>query len=190
MTTLRSSLYVLAGLSLVTPLRAQEPVPSGTVREGTLSFDGHATAGDFVGTTTTVTGEMTGAPTLPEVRGWVEAPVATLKTGNDHRDRDLNKSMESDKYPTMRFELAEVVPSGTATDSLDAVLRGQMTIHGVTRPVEIPASVVFQGGTARVRGSFPLNLKQYKIGGLSKMLGILKMYEDIVIHVDLTFSSQ
>ena len=184
---MRASLYLLAGLSLVTPLRAQQPIPSGTVREATLSFDGHATVGDFVGTTTTVTGEMTGGPTLSDVRGWVEAPVATLKTGNGHRDRDMNKSMESDQYPNLRFELTEVVPSSQASDSLDAVLRGQMMIHGVTRQVEIPASLVFQGDAVRVRGTLPLNLKDYKIGGLSKMLGVLKMHEDIEVHLDVTF---
>jgi hypothetical protein len=38
-----------------------------------------------------------------------------------------------------------------------------------------------------VRTDFPLNLKDYKIGGLTKMLGMLRMYEDIKVHVDLTF---
>jgi hypothetical protein len=32
-----------------------------------------------------------------------------------------------------------------------------------------------------------VNLKDYRIGGLSKALGILKMHEDIVVHVDVSF---
>jgi hypothetical protein len=40
------------------------PIPRGVVKAGTLSFDGHATVGDFVGTTTTVSGEMTGGDSL------------------------------------------------------------------------------------------------------------------------------
>ena len=55
---------------------------------------------------------MTGGATLPEIKGWVEAPVKTLDTDNDRRDRDLNKSMESDKFPTIRFELTEAVAAG------------------------------------------------------------------------------
>lgn len=39
----------------------------------------------------------------------------------------------------------------------------------------------------RVRGDTSLNLKDYDIGGLTKMLGMLKMHEEIVIHVDLMF---
>jgi hypothetical protein len=53
--------------------------------------------------------------------------------------------------------------------------------------VELPASVQFTGTDARVRTDFPLNLKDYRIGGLSKLLGMLKMYEDIEVHADLVF---
>jgi polyisoprenoid-binding protein YceI len=160
------------------------------VREGALSFDGHATTGDFTGKTSTITGEMTGGATLPEIKGWVEAPVKTLDTDNDRRDRDLNKSMESDKYPTIRFELTQAVAQGTLADSMDVVLRGQFLIHGVTREVELPATLVFLSDGVRVRSTTPLNLKDYEIGGLSKFLGVLKMSEKIEVHVDVTFGYQ
>lgn len=176
-------LTLLAGAAV-----GQSPIPSGVVQEGQLSFDGRATAGNFVGTTTTVSGALVGAADLADVRGWVEAPVATLKTGNNRRDRDLNKSMESDKHPALRFDLDRVEPGEGTPDSLAATLVGRFTLHGVTREASVPAVLSFDPGGVRVRGSVPLNLKQYEIGGLSKMLGILKMHEDIVVHVDLRFS--
>ncbi|MEO8090244.1 MAG: YceI family protein [Gemmatimonadales bacterium] len=170
-------------------LNAQaRPVPSGRVASGTLSFDGHATLGDFVGTTREVSGQVTGAPALGGVRGWVEAPVRTLVTGNGKRDKDLNKSMESSKYPNIRFELSGIAPKGGTADSVAAVLHGALLIHGVTRKVELPATVHFEGAGARVHSDFPLNLKDYHIGGLSKVLGVLKMHEGIEVHVDLLFS--
>jgi hypothetical protein len=49
--------------------------------------------------------------------------------------------------------------------------------------------VVFHSQGIRLRGETPLNLKDYKIGGLSKALGMLRMHEKIVVHVDLTFRS-
>ena len=104
----------LAGAAGPPELAAQldGAIPSMGLASGTLSFDGHATVGDFTGTTTTVTGEMTGGESLAAVRGWVESPVKTLDTGDGKRDKDLNKSMESNKHPTMRFELAGVTPEG------------------------------------------------------------------------------
>jgi polyisoprenoid-binding protein YceI len=188
MTTIRLALVHSASLfSLVAgPAAAQLAVPAGTVREGTLSFDGRATAGAFTGSTTTVTGEMTGGG-LADVRGWVEAPVNTLKTGNDRRDRDLNKSMESEKYPTIRFELTGVTAAEPPSDSITVTLQGRFTIHGVTREATLPASAAFGPEGVRVRGTTPLNLEDYEIGGLTKMLGMLKMHEEIVVHVDLLF---
>jgi polyisoprenoid-binding protein YceI len=165
----------------------QQSVPSGRLVSGTLSFDGHATAGDFTGTTTMVSGQVTGAPDLTNVRGWVEAPVQTLKTGNGKRDKDLNKSMESDKFPVLRFDLSRLTRTGGSADSVGVLLSGALQIHGVTRKVELPGSIRFSGEEARVRTDFPLNLKDYRIGGLTKLLGMLKMYEDIEVHADLVF---
>jgi len=175
-------------LALAVPTAAQQrPIPNGRLVSGTLSFDGHATAGDFTGTTTTVSGQVVGAPDLTGVRGWVEAPVQTLKTGNGKRDRDLNKSMETDKYPKMRFDLSRVTRRGASEDSVGVVLHGQLRIHGVTREVELPGRLQLSGSQARLRTDFPLNLKDYHIGGLSKLLGMLKMYEEIEVHADLMF---
>jgi polyisoprenoid-binding protein YceI len=170
-------------------LEAQHPVPAGRVREGTLSFDGRATAGNFTGTTTTVTGEMSAGDSLGAVRGWVEAPVATLKTGHDRRDRDLNRSMESEKYPTIRFELTGVEPPGAVGDSMSVLLRGRFIVHGVTRGATIPVTLVFLPESIRVQGETLLNLKDYGIGGLTKMMGMLKMHEEVVVHVDLVFEA-
>lgn len=152
-----------------------------------MSFDGRATAGDFTGTTSSVTGALTGAATLAEASGWVEAPVKTLVTGNGRRDKDLNKSMESDSFPVIRFELAGVDSIRTEGDSTLASLRGALLIHGVTRPVQLPSVLHFTAEGVRVQTTFPLNLKDYRIGGLSKMLGMLKMHPDIVVHVDVRF---
>jgi polyisoprenoid-binding protein YceI len=163
------------------------PVAAGTVRDGRLSFDGKATLGDFTGVTSTVTGAVDSAASLAEVRGWVEAPVRTLVTGNNHRDRDLNKSMESDKYPVLRFELGRVEAGGGGADSLTAQLHGRLVLHGVTRDVILPATIWIRPGLARVTTTFPVNLKDYGIGGLTRMLGTLRMNEHIVVHVDLTF---
>jgi polyisoprenoid-binding protein YceI len=184
------AVFLLACVLLGPPdasAQGERLIPNGRVMSGSLSFDGHATAGDFVGSTTTVSGQLAGAADLTGVRGWVEAPVRTLKTGNGKRDKDLNKSMESDKYPAIRFELARISRTGGERDSIGVILHGALAIHGVIRDVDLPGFIRLSGSTARVRTDFPLNLKDYRIGGLSKMLGMLKMYENIEVHADLVF---
>lgn len=187
-TRFRPSLATLLILATTTSRAgAQLPIASGRVASGTLSFDGRATVGNFTGTTTIVTGEMTGGPDLASVTGWVEAPVGTLKTGKDKRDEDLRKSMEADKYPSIRYELTGVTPKALNGDSAEVTLHGRFLIHGVTREVEFPATVLLAQDQIRIRATTPLDLGDYRIGGLSKALGILKMHEDIVVHVDVTF---
>lgn len=183
----RAALCALALALGTRPAAAQQAISDGTVREGTLSFDGRATVGDFTGTTTAVTGEMHGGADLPAVRGWVEAPVGTLKTGNDRRDKDLNRSMESEKYPSIRFELTAVEAQAGSGDSVPVLLAGRFIIHGVTREATLPATVVFLPDAVRVRAETRLDLGDYGIGGLTKMMGMLRMDEEIEVHVDLTF---
>ena len=151
-TLFRPSLATLLILATTTSRAgAQLPIASGRVASGTLSFDGRATVGNFTGTTTIVTGAMTG------------------------------------KYPSIRYELTGVTPKALNGDSAEVTLHGRFLIHGVTREVEFPATVLLAQDQIRIRATTPLDLGDYRIGGLSKALGILKMHEDIVVHVDVTF---
>ena len=181
---------LMVALSLVmsaSSLAGQRVISAGNVVRGTLSFDAKATLGAFTGTTTTVTGTMTGGSDVRDVRGHVEAPVATLKTGNGLRDKDLLKAMDADSFPTLRFELQGVSEQHQAADSAVVALSGQMTLHGVTRDVSIPALVRFGEEGVRITATFPLNVRDYGVTRLSKMLGAFKMNPDIVVHVDVVF---
>lgn len=172
---------------LLLALAVQHPMSDAPLKRGTVSFDGRGTLGNFVGRTDSVRGAMTGGATLAAVRGWVEARAATLLTGNRKRDKDLRKSLEVEQYPTLRFDLAGVTPGDTVGDTVAVSLSGTLAIHGVTQSVSLPARVWPTGDGLRLRGDFSLNVKDFHIGGLSKLLGILHMNENIVVHVDLTF---
>jgi polyisoprenoid-binding protein YceI len=154
-----------------------------------LSFTGHSTVGDFVGTTTAVSGGVTGNAELAAARGWVEAAVTTLSTGNGLRDRDLRATMEVAKYPTMRFELAGVTVESRAapSDTVTGALRGALTIHGVTRDVAIPATLSAAADTIDVSGAFPVDLADYKVGGLTRLLGTLRVRRNIEVRFHVRF---
>jgi len=190
----RSLRYLLAWtptIALARPASAQRPVTDAVLQSGTLSFVGHATVGEFVGTTTAVHGGIIGGRDYAMTRGWVEASVRTLATGNDRRDRDMRSSMEVDRYPAMRFDLsgATVISSSTgALDSLAVVLHGALTIHGVMRRVDLPATAVRGADGTHLSSRFPLDLADYEIGGLTKMFGLLRMERQIEVRVELQFA--
>lgn len=167
------------------------PAPNAVLRSGTLSFTGHSTVGDFVGTTTSVSGGVTGNAELANAQGWVEATVATLSTGNGLRDRDLRSTMDVAKYPTMRFELAGVTVESpaTASDTVTGALRGALTIHGVTRDVAIPSTLIKAGDTIDVSGAFPVDLGDYKVSGLTKLFGTLRVQRKIDVRFHVRFEA-
>jgi len=162
-----------------------------SLRSGILSFTGHATLGAFVGTTTVVHGAVHSDAGIESAHGWVEAPAATLRTGNDHRDRDMRASMEADRFPTIRFDLTGVglEPTGARPDSARGNLNGRLTIHGVSRDVSIPATLVFIGDAIEVAGEFPLDLADYRIGGLTRFFGAVRMQRNIEVSLRLRFQS-
>lgn len=179
---------ILVLLSLLAaPLGAQRPIPSSDSVTGRLSYDGRATLGDFTGSTDSVFGRLHGAADLPHVSGFVAARSATLKTGNGKRDRDQYKSLEVDSFPEIRYELDSVSVDAPKSDSSTVTLRGAFLIHGVRRAVDLPARLVLSPSGAHLRADTPLDLRDYRIEGLSKFLGALKMNPNIVVHVDVTF---
>jgi polyisoprenoid-binding protein YceI len=59
--------------------------------------------------------------------------VATIRTGNDQRDADLKSPLffDAEKYPAIAFKSTNVDSTGGA----NYAVTGDLTIHGVTRPV-------------------------------------------------------
>jgi hypothetical protein len=86
----------------------------------------------------------------------------------------------------MRFDLERVETGKADGDTVAVVLHGALTIHGVRKVVALPGRVWPAGNEWRLRSDFPLNVKDYAVGGLTKLL-VLKMNEHITVHVDVTF---
>jgi polyisoprenoid-binding protein YceI len=186
----RNIVFLLATLALS---RGETPAPrNAKLLSGSLSFDGRATTGSFTGTTTEVSAALILGSDLRTSRGWVEFAAASLRTNNDHRDRDMRQSLEADRYPTIRLDIDSVEVPGSiehssGRDSSAAFVRGRFTVRGVTREVRLPVTIADHSDTLHVRSDFDLDLQDYHIGGLTKMFGLLKMQPIIKVHAQLMF---
>jgi polyisoprenoid-binding protein YceI len=165
---------------------------SVTLLKGSLTFDGRATVGAFTGMTTQVTAALNLGSPLRTTKGFVEFAAASLRTNNERRDRDMRQSLEAERYPTIRLDIDGVdLPIDPdhpdARDSLIGFVTGRLTIHGVTRAVRLPIDIATQGDTLHVRSDFDIDLEEYKIGGLTRMFGLLKMEPVIRVHANLLF---
>ncbi len=184
-----TAVALCAGVAITQGVAAQA-VPDRPLGHGALAFDADATLGKFTGTTTTLTGQLTGAGSLASVRGWVEAPAKSLTTNNGHRDGDMAGSLEIEKYPVIRFDLDSIVVAEKQGDSTAVTLAGSFTIHGQKRVAQVPGWIWLTDKSARFRGALTINVKDYGVGGLSKMLGMLKMNQMIAVRIDVTFEQK
>ena len=103
-------------------------------------------------------------PAASSVEFTVQA--ASITTDNNDRDEHLRSAdfFDVQKFPTLTFTSNKVA----ARDANTLDVTGDLTLHGVTRPITIPVSVLGtmkgpRGEKAGFETSFTLNRKEYGI---------------------------
>ena len=121
---------------------------------------------EAVGRSTAVTGTMQVAgDTVESVR--IEADLTRLTSDESRRDNAIRqRGLESERYPTATLELTEPIKLAT-TPAQDQKVRGQgkgrLTVHGVTRQVDLSVTGLWTGPTIQVAGQLPVKLSDYQI---------------------------
>ena len=94
--------------------------------------------------------------------------AASINTRVERRDNHLRSAEFFDvaKYPTITFASKAIRRTGDKT----GVITGDLTMHGVTKTIDVPVSMVFyENGRGRFKGSFTLNRQDYGVSGQSRM---------------------
>ena len=115
----------------------------------------------------------------------VEINTASLDSNHAERDKHLRdeRFLDTDKYPTARF----VSTSYTENEDGTAVLEGDLTLHGVTRPVTIAVEQIGHGpdpwgGYRRgFQGSTTIKLADF---GITYDLGPAPTDAEIILSIE------
>ena len=125
---------------------------------------------DAVGRTSGVTGTFAieGTPgALALAAGSIDVDMTTLQSDESRRDNQLRgRGIETDTFPTSTFKLAGPValPADFGSADVAITLPGTLTLHGVTKDVEMEAQARLQDdGTVVVAGSLPILFSDYDI---------------------------
>lgn len=94
-------------------------------------------------------------------------PIKSFKFDKALMQEHFNDNyMESDKYPKANFKgnitnikAVDFSKNGT----YKVTVSGKLTMHGVTKTVSIPGSIVMNGGKATINAKFNVNVDDYKI---------------------------
>jgi polyisoprenoid-binding protein YceI len=121
---------------------------------------------EAVGRSTAVTGTMEVAgDTVEKVR--IEADLTRLTSDETRRDNAIRqRGLESEQYPTATLELAEPIKLATAPvegQEIRGQGKGRLTVHGVTREVDLDLRGRWSGSTIQVVGQLPVKMSDYQI---------------------------
>jgi polyisoprenoid-binding protein YceI len=93
------------------------------------------------------------------VKAEVRLSLASFGTGSAARDQRLRQHGESDKFPEIVFEGLAPAPGRDGT----LRLKGTLTFHGASRPLEVPVTVVRAGGLAFGHALLALHLRDFGV---------------------------
>jgi polyisoprenoid-binding protein YceI len=94
----------------------------------------------------------------------ITAPLTDIKTGIGLRDRHLRGYLKTDKHPnaTLVVDKSKLeLPDNAKTTSGKA--SGQLSMHGVTRPVRFSYKANRTGSDYHVQGLTEIDLRDYKV---------------------------
>jgi len=119
--------------------------------------------------------------------------AASLEVSNDMNDRDreeVRNLMYDDvldvvSYPEMIYECSRVTGSSVGAGRLWLSLNGELTLHGVTRPQPIAATVVVGDTNLRAWGDITLKQSDYQIKLVSAMGGALRVRDELKFSFDI-----
>ncbi len=104
--------------------------------------------------------------------------VTTDISASDRKDIEKNaqKMLEPGKYPKIQFRSVSVVLDGTR-----ARIEGDLTLHGVTKPISVEALDDGQ----RWKATIILDQRAFGIKPFSAMLGALKVKPDVEVTISV-----
>jgi len=136
------------------------------VQEQLAGIGGHTA----VGRTPKITGSLTLAGSTVSAAS-ITADLTVLASDSAQRDDQLRRqAIQTDAFPTANFTLTQPIALGSLPadgTTVSATATGNLTIHGVTKSVQISIQAQRKGGVIAVAGSIPIVFGDYGFQGPS-----------------------
>lgn len=112
------------------------------------------------------------------------------KDRREMEDRMRDEVLEVSRFPDIIYDCSDVSGSETSKGQYPVTLNGQLTLHGVTRPVPVSAQVSVSGNTLRASGECTLRQTDYGIKLVSALAGTLRLKDELKLAFDIAARSQ
>ena len=108
---------------------------------------------------------------------------------NDKDRREIHRKMseevlETERFPEIVYECSRVSASGSG-DRFWVALNGDLTLHGVTRPLPISARALINGDSVRASGEFSVRQNDFEIKPVSAAAGAIRVKDEVKCTFDI-----
>jgi polyisoprenoid-binding protein YceI len=143
---------------------------------------------EFTGQAQITPGSIT--PASLEITAKTESMVETRDVFTEQEKQIINKELreivlEPEKYPEMVFKSTSVTGKSTSADRYELKIDGDLTLHGVTRRITIPAEVTLSGNDMRARGEFSIDRGDFGVKATSAFHGMVRVRNKIEFTFDI-----
>jgi polyisoprenoid-binding protein YceI len=90
-----------------------------------------------------------------------------------------------DQYPDIVFKSTTVTGKTLSAGQYDLKIEGNLTLHGVTRPIKIPTKVTVTGNNLRAQGEFSIDRSDFKVKATSAMHGLIRVRNKVKFEFDI-----
>ncbi|MFL6103228.1 MAG: YceI family protein [Actinomycetes bacterium] len=144
---------------------------------------------EAVGRSTAVTGTMTVTGDTVEAAR-IEADLTRLTSDKSRRDNAIRqRGLESERFPTATLELAGPIRMAEAPVQGQEVRgqgKGRLTVHGVTRQVDLDLRGRWNGSTIQVVGQLPVRMSDYQIEA-PRFGPVVSIEDSLAVDFNLVF---
>ena len=119
--------------------------------------------------------------TAMTLRGAMEVSMTDLISDNKKRDTNMQETLESDTFPKAAFEIKDVVAKG----GNNYVLKGMMSLHGVTKPMNFEGSITQEGSKVRIKASGMMKMSDFGIKPPKMVFLTVRDQVDVSVDVAL-----
>jgi len=158
---------------------------------GPLFFKGHdhfVKVGDFTGEAELTPSALN--PAALHLRVRADSLEETRDVFTPQQKQIINRELreivlETAKYPEITFNSTEVTGRVLTGGQYETNIGGDLTLHGVTRHIVIPATVTLSGNDLRARGEFTVNRGDYKVKATSAVHGLVRVRDKLKFTFDI-----
>jgi polyisoprenoid-binding protein YceI len=114
--------------------------------------------------------------------------VADNISDKDRREMEgqmRDQVLETSKYGEIVYATTQVSVNDTTNGSNDVTLMGRLSLHGVIRPLRIPARLAPTGDLLRAFGEFSVRQSDYNIKPVTAVGGGLKVKDEVKFTFDI-----